>query len=107
MGWRWGGRSTVQFASAAGSIDDEILRLMTMGNAKPAASVLLPVYNASRFLAAAIDSVLAQTFSNFELLLLNDGSTDGSAAILESYAARDKRCKVHAWPNRGLIATLN
>jgi glycosyltransferase involved in cell wall biosynthesis len=73
----------------------------------PAASVLLPVYNAEKYLAAAIESVLAQDFTDFELLLLNDGSTDRSAAILERFAARDARCKIHAWPNRGLIATLN
>jgi glycosyltransferase involved in cell wall biosynthesis len=74
---------------------------------KPAASVLLPVYNAGKYLAPAIESVLNQQFRDFELLLLNDGSTDGSAAVLESFAARDKRCRLHAWPNRGLIATLN
>jgi glycosyltransferase involved in cell wall biosynthesis len=74
---------------------------------KPAASVLFPVYNAGKYLAAAIESVLNQQFHDFELLLLNDGSTDGSAAVLESFAARDERCRLHAWPNRGLIATLN
>jgi glycosyltransferase involved in cell wall biosynthesis len=71
------------------------------------ASVLLPIHNADKYLVMAIESVLTQDYRNFELLLLNDGSTDGSAAILERFAALDARCKVHAWPNRGLIATLN
>lgn len=73
----------------------------------PLASVLLPVYNAERYLARALDSVLAQTWRDFEVLLLNDGSTDGSGAIAAAYAERDARVRVHAWPNRGLIATLN
>jgi glycosyltransferase involved in cell wall biosynthesis len=82
-------------------------RITSNSDCRPAASVLLPVYNAEKYLAAAVKSVLAQDYRNFEVLLLNDGSTDGSAAILERFAALDSRCKVHAWPNRGLIATLN
>lgn len=74
---------------------------------KPTASVILPVYNAGAFLTEAIESVLTQTFKNFELLLLNDGSTDGSIDILEYYASQDKRCKIFSWPNKGLIKTLN
>lgn len=73
----------------------------------PAASVLLPVYNADRHVEAAVESVLRQSFTDFELLLLNDGSTDDSAARLARFAARDGRCRLHSWPNRGLIATLN
>ena len=74
---------------------------------KPAASVILPIYNAEKYLDSAIKSVLEQDFENFELLLLNDGSTDRSISCLEYYAARDKRCKLHSWTNRGLIKTLN
>jgi glycosyltransferase involved in cell wall biosynthesis len=73
----------------------------------PRASVLLPVYNGERYLAEAIDSVLAQTFKDFELLLLNDGSSDRSAALMESYVRRDTRCRLYSWPNRGIVATLN
>ena len=80
---------------------------MTRSKNKPAASVILPVCNAEKYLAAAIESVLSQDYRDFELLLLNDGSTDGSPAILERFAALDARCKLHAWPNRGLIGTLN
>lgn len=73
----------------------------------PAASVIMPVYNAGKYLDEAIESVLGQSFADFELLLLNDGSTDGSAERLERIAALDHRCSMHSWPNRGLIATLN
>jgi glycosyltransferase involved in cell wall biosynthesis len=73
----------------------------------PAASVILPVFNAVRFIDLAISSVLQQDFDDFELLLLDDGSNDGSAERLHHFASKDSRCKVHSWPNRGLIATLN
>jgi glycosyltransferase involved in cell wall biosynthesis len=70
-------------------------------------SVILPVYNAEKYIDEAIESVLKQTYSDFELLLLNDGSTDDSLAKIKSYAAKDTRCKVYSWPNQGLIKTLN
>jgi len=73
----------------------------------PKASVLMPVYNAGKYLDSAIESVLEQSFTDFELLLLNDGSTDGSLGCMEHYAALDARCKVHTWSNRGIIKTLN
>lgn len=73
----------------------------------PALSVLLPVYNGERFLAAAIESVLGQTFGDFEFIIINDGSRDGSAAIIDGYAARDGRIRAFHQENRGLVATLN
>jgi len=73
----------------------------------PAASVVLPVYNGERYLAEAIDSILSQTFEDFELLLLDDGSTDQSVALMESYVRKDPRCRFYSWPNRGIVATLN
>lgn len=73
----------------------------------PLVSVLLPVFNGERYLRAALDSVLAQTFSDFELLLLDDGSTDRTLAIARSYARLDPRVRVHTRGNRGLVATLN
>lgn len=73
----------------------------------PALSVVMPVYNAAPHLREAIDSVLAQTFTDFELLLLDDGSSDGGAAVLASYAG-DPRVRVLPSPtNLGLIATLH
>lgn len=73
----------------------------------PAASVLMPVYNAELYIEAAVASVLAQTFQDFELLLLNDGSTDGTLQKLEKFAAQDTRCKIISGPNVGIVATLN
>lgn len=76
-------------------------------DARPVASVLIPVYNSVKYLKQAVDSVLSQTFADFEALLLDDGSTDGSAAFLDRYGETDPRCRVYHWPNRGLITTLN
>lgn len=73
----------------------------------PSLSVAMSVYNGERFLAAAIDSVLAQTFTDFEFLILDDGSRDGTARILADAAARDPRIRVIARENRGLVAALN
>ena len=73
----------------------------------PTASVLLPVYNAERYLAEAIESVLNQTFRDFELLLLNDGSTDGSPRTPGFLCRPGPPMPSPFWPNRGLIATLN
>lgn len=73
----------------------------------PAVSVLLPVYNAQPYLAAAIESILAQTFSDFELLILDDGSRDRSPAIAAAYAAQDSRVSLIQRENRGLVPTLN
>lgn len=72
-----------------------------------AVSVLLPVYNGERYLREALRSVLAQSFADFELLLLDDGSTDRSLAIAQSFAERDPRVRVVSRENRGLVATLN
>ena len=73
----------------------------------PAASVVIPVYNTAKYLEKAVNSVLRQTFTDFELLLLDDGSTDESSAILDRYPVTDSRCRVYHWPNRGIIATRN
>src|SRR5262249_31043112 len=67
----------------------------------------MPVYNARPYLAAAVESILAQTFHDFELLMLDDGSTDGSRAILERYAARDARLRLWSRRNTGYVIALN
>jgi len=71
----------------------------------PQVSVVIPVYNGEAYLAEALDSVLAQTISDWELIIVNDGSSDGTAAILESYAHRDPRIRVITQTNRGLAAS--
>ena len=75
--------------------------------ARPAISVLMPVYNTERFVAETTESVLAQTFRDFELIALDDGSKDRSREILEGFARRDPRVRVVSRPNKGLVATLN
>jgi Glycosyl transferase family 2 len=64
-------------------------------------SVIMPAYNSAKYLAEAIESVLAQTHENWELLIANDGSTDATADIAESFVKRDKRIKVFHQTNQG------
>ncbi len=78
-----------------------------MAMTTPAISVAMSVYNGEQFLALAIESILAQSFADFEFLILNDGSSDGSATIIDDYAGRDPRIRVIHRENRGLIASLN
>lgn len=73
--------------------------------AMPTVSVVMPVYNVERYLAAAIDSVLAQTFTDLELILVDDGSTDGSSALCAAYT--DPRVRVIRQANRGLPGARN
>src|SRR5436305_9543595 len=74
---------------------------------RPQVSVLMPVYNAIRYIGVAVDSVLSQTFSDFEFIIVDDGSTDGSAEILREYAGRDPRIRLISRPNTGLGFALN
>jgi glycosyltransferase involved in cell wall biosynthesis len=74
---------------------------------EPRVSVLLPVYNAARFLPDCIQSLLNQTLIDMQIVAINDGSTDGSGDILNHYARADRRIEVHHRPNRGLVPTLN
>jgi glycosyltransferase involved in cell wall biosynthesis len=80
---------------------------MTSPVTRPDASVILPVFNSASYLEAAITSIVEQSFTNFELLLLDDGSSDASLAVLRDFAQRDDRCIVHTRENRGLVRTLN
>lgn len=73
----------------------------------PQISVILPVYNAAPYVEKAINSILQQSFLDFELLLLDDGSTDNSSYIVREYAKKDERIRLIQRENRGLIATLN
>lgn len=75
--------------------------------AEPRVSIVLPTFNRAAMLPAAIESVLAQTFDDFELIVVDDGSTDATAAVAERYAARDRRVRVIRKPNGGLPAALN
>jgi len=70
-------------------------------------SVVIPVYNTASYLPACLDSILAQTFTDFELLVVDDGSTDASPAICDDYARRDARIKVFHQENAGVSAARN
>jgi glycosyltransferase involved in cell wall biosynthesis len=70
-------------------------------------SVIMPVYNGERYLAQAIESMLAQTHRDLELLVIDDGSTDRSAEIMGQYARVDGRIRVVRQPNRGVAAAAN
>lgn len=73
----------------------------------PAISVAMSVYNGEAYLAESIESVLNQTFTDFEFLIVDDGSQDATAAIVTDFAQRDPRIRPIIRENRGLIASLN
>lgn len=73
----------------------------------PTISVIVPVYNTEKYLPRCIDSILAQTFTDFELILVDDGSTDNSGAICDEYAAKDSRIYVIHQENQGVSAARN
>jgi len=73
----------------------------------PLVSVIMPVYNGERYLPQAIESILGQTLRGFEFIILNDGSTDGTASLIERFARVDSRIRVYHQENRGLVAAIN
>lgn len=73
----------------------------------PKISVVLPVYNAEDVLSETLDSIFAQSFIEFEVICINDGSSDGSLSILESYAEKDARLRIISQSNRGVAAARN
>ncbi len=79
-----------------------------MSESPPSVSVVMPVYNAGEYLRAALESLLAQTFRDFEVIAVDDGSTDGSASLLAEYARREAHIVIltHA-QNQGIVAALN
>ena len=73
----------------------------------PAVSVVIPIYNAGRYLPSAIGSMVEQTFTDWELICINDGSTDESGGILDWFAKQDRRIKVVHQSNGGIVKALN
>ena len=69
-------------------------------------SVILPVYNGGKFLSEAIESILNQTYTNFEFIIIDDGSSDDSLKIIKKYENQDNRIVVISRENKGLISTL-
>lgn len=74
---------------------------------KPLVSVIVPVYNAEKYLETCVRSILFQTYRHFELILINDGSTDGSLDLCHRFADKDERIKVYSQPNGGASAARN
>lgn len=72
---------------------------------QPQISIIVPVYNSSNYLDRCIQSILSQSFADFEVLLINDGSTDNSATICQEYAHQDSRIKFYDRTNEGVSAT--
>lgn len=70
-------------------------------------AIVIPVYNAEAYLADCLDSILAQTYTDWEALCVNDGSTDRSAEILQRYATRDARIKLLTQQNGGAASARN
>lgn len=73
----------------------------------PLISIIVPVYNSSKYLRACLDSIVNQTFSEFELIIVNDGSTDDSDTIIDEYAKSDERIKVFSQANKGQASARN
>ena len=74
---------------------------------RPVLSVIIPVYNTKEHLSHCIDSILSQSFSNFELLLVDDGSFDGSDVVCDAYSAKDSRVRVFHKKNGGVSSARN
>ena len=70
-------------------------------------TIITPVYNSKQYLTQSINSILNQTYSDFELILVDDGSTDGSSQLFDDHAARDKRIKVIHQDHQGQAAARN
>ncbi len=80
----------------------------TTGTIMPKVSVLMPAYNVEKYVAESIDSILNQTFTDFEFIIINDGSTDNTAKIIRQYSKHDKRIKfIDNKKNRGIISVRN
>ena len=70
-------------------------------------SIIIPVYNSEEYIARCLDSILNQSFSDFEIICLNDGSSDNSLSILKEYASKDDRVNVYSHSNMGIAKTRN
>ena len=74
---------------------------------KPAVSVIVPIYNVEKYLRQCLNSIVGQTLNDLEIILINDGSKDGSLEIIKAYAEKDRRIKVIDKPNEGYGKTMN
>ena len=78
-----------------------------MRTSKPLISIIVPVYNSAKYLPKCLDSIISQTYQNLEIILVNDGSTDNSERIINTYAKKDSRIKTITQKNQGLSGARN
>ena len=76
-------------------------------NLFPCITVIVPAYNVEKWISTCLDSIIANTYKNLEILCIDDGSTDRTSGILDQYASRDSRIRVIHQENRGIGATRN
>lgn len=76
-------------------------------NKKPLISIVIPIYNAEKYLSMCLESILKQSYSELEIICVNDGSTDGSSDLLRTYANSDKRIKIIDKKNEGVSSARN
>ena len=96
-----------QPTNCTNSTNSSISEIREISEPSPKISVIVPVYKVEKYLPECIESVLAQTFTDFELILVDDGSPDNSGAICEAYAARDPRIRVFHKENGGVSSARN
>ncbi|RVU70936.1 MULTISPECIES: glycosyltransferase family 2 protein [Lactobacillus] len=80
---------------------------MKKNSTEPVISIIIPIYNVEKYLKRCLDSVEKQIYTNLEIILINDGSTDDSLVIAEEYAKKDSRIKIFSETNHGLSAARN
>ena len=73
----------------------------------PLVSILVPVYNVEAYLPQCLDSLLGQTYSHLQIVLIDDGSSDNSWTIMQQYAAQDSRIEIYHQENQGVATTRN
>lgn len=83
------------------------LKTYELKNKPPLISVLMPVYNVEQYLRQSIESILCQTFDDFEFIIIDDGSTDNSKALVSEYANKDPRIRFFSRENKGIVKTRN
>jgi glycosyltransferase involved in cell wall biosynthesis len=89
------------------AIDEPSLQLESAPEKRPCISVVMPVYNGEKYIDEAMNSILAQSIPDFELLVVNDGSSDGTRKIVDAHVQRDSRIVLYSTPNRGIVSALN
>ncbi|MEO8368872.1 MAG: glycosyltransferase [Candidatus Solibacter sp.] len=100
-------RSMVELATSHRIGEDALSLRLQQGDAEPLVSVVLPVYNGERFVSQTIESALRQTYRNLEIIVVDDGSTDQTASLIQGIATRDARVRIFHQPNSGVARARN